>query len=406
MVISNKSAEAILNLKLFREALMAMQGIPKGAAIAIADLLDNCARVQPGQEVLILAQVDGLYGGDNMVDQESISWIQSAVQYRGANPSVLWIDEPAKIHAWRFPPIVKGAMSACDLMINNSFDMTFEEIIEFKRFTWDFKKLMVYNIATTAPLLNTAWAQTPYELVSEIRYQAAVPIKEGLSWILTDPNGTHLEGKIVSAFHPTHPWFTSYSVRREESGYYRPWPEWVHPPIRLSDTSGVFIFDCMLSWWSRYIGIPPYFTKPIILNVEKGRMVKIEGGTEAEALKQFLKTMSGQLGESMYDFNALHFGVHPQAKVSESQCPNILHRRRIEHSHTSNMHVHIGVPETWTSYPYMVHITGDIRTPTFKVGDTVIHDKGYLTALDHPAVKAIAAKYPGRPGLDPEPVSF
>jgi hypothetical protein len=384
---------------------MNMQGIPHNASIAISDLLDNCARIQPGQEVLILAQIDGLYGGDNMVDQEAVSWIQSAIHFRGANTSVLWIDEPAKMNEWRFPPIVKGAMSACDLMINNSFNLSFEEIIEFKRFTWDQKKLMVYNFATTAPLLCTAWARTPYELVSEIRYQAALPIKDGLNFQLTDPNGTHIEGKIAAAYDPTHPWFTSYSVRREESGYYRPWPEWVVPPIRLNDTSGVFIFDCMLSWWSRYIGISPYFSKPIILNIEKGRIVKIEGGDEAEALNRFMKTMVGKLGDAMYNFSALHFGVHPQAKISESQCPNILHRRRIEHSHSSNMHVHVGVPETWDSYPYMVHITGDIRKPTFKVGDTLIHNNGYLTALDHPEVKAVASKYPGRPGLDPEPLS-
>ena len=135
-------------------------------------------------------------------------------------------------------------------------------------------------------------------------------------------------------------------------------------------------------------------------------MTKIEGGDEAEALKRFLEMMRGRLGDAMYDFNALHFGVHPQARVSEHQCPNILHRRIIEHSDCHNVHFHIGVPETWDGYPYMVHITGDVRTPTFKVGDTLIHDKGQLIALDHPAVRAIAAKYPGRPGLDPEPLQY
>ena len=38
--------------------------------------------------------------------------------------------------------------------------------------------------------------------------------------------------------------------------------------------------------------------------------------------------------------------------------------------------------------------------------DTVVHDRGHLTFLDHPAVLAIAEKYPGRPGLKPEPRSF
>ncbi len=60
--------------------MAAMRGIPKGAAIAINDLVDNCARIEAGQEVLLLAHVDGLYGGDNLVDEEAVSWIQAAVQ--------------------------------------------------------------------------------------------------------------------------------------------------------------------------------------------------------------------------------------------------------------------------------------------------------------------------------------
>jgi hypothetical protein len=381
-------------------------GIPKAAAIAINDMLDHCAKIQPNQEVLILAHVDGLYGGDNLCDQEAISWIQTAIQLRGANASVLWIDELAKPHIWRFPPVVKAAMEGCDILINNSFDLTFEEIVEFKQYIWNHKKIMVRNFATTAPLLCSPWAQTPQELVNEIRYQAALPIKEGLDWQLTDANGTHLEGKILPAFDPDHPWFTTYSVRREEVGYYRPWPEWVHPPIRLSGTSGIFIFDCMLSWWSRYIGISPYFSKPIRLTIENGRISKVEGGDEAETLKRFLNSMRERLGDGVYNFKALHFGVHPQASVAPHQCPNILYRRLIEHSHSSNIHVHVGAPEATPNYPYWMHITGDIRTATFRVGKTLIHDRGHLTALDHPAVLAVAAKYPGRPCLEPVPGSY
>ena len=164
------------------------QGIPKGADIAIDDLLDHCAKIQAGQEVLLLAHIDGLYGGDNLVDETAISWIQSAVQRRGANASVLWIDEQAKPHAWRLPPVVKAALTACDVLINHSFDIVFEEMVELKQFLWEKKIIMARNFATTAPLLNTAWAQTPYELVSEIRYQAAVPFKEGVSFQLTDDN--------------------------------------------------------------------------------------------------------------------------------------------------------------------------------------------------------------------------
>ena len=176
--------------------------------------------------------------------------------------------------------------------------------------------------------------------------------------------------------------------------------------IYLSKTSGVFIFDCMLSWWSRYIGIPPYFEEPVQLTIDNGRIEKIEGGTEAKALIRFLDAMIPKVGEGVYDFRCLHFGVHPQAHIGAHQCPNVLYRRLIEHAHSSNIHVHIGAPPATEEYPYWMHCTGDIRTATFRVGDTTVHDRGYLKALDHPKVIETAARYPGRPGLEPEPRSF
>ncbi|MFH1487609.1 MAG: hypothetical protein ABII06_01780, partial [Pseudomonadota bacterium] len=275
------------------------QGIPRGAAVAIDDMLDHCALIQAGQEVLILAQVDGLYGGDNLVDEQAVSWIQAAVQHRGANPSVLWIDEPARAHAWRIPPVVKGAIKGCDVMINHSFDLVAEEMMEFREMFSGDDFIMVRNFATTAPLLCTAWAQTPHELVSEIRYQASVPFKVGLSWELTHDNGTHLEGMVGPSDNPLFP---VYTTRRHEIGGYRPWPEWVIPPINITDTSGIFVFDRMLSWWSRYIGISPFFKEPIRLIIEKCRIAGIEGGHEAQALRQFLDLMVTHLGEGVYDF--------------------------------------------------------------------------------------------------------
>lgn len=378
-------------------------GIPKSALVSIGDMLDHCAKIQPGQEVLILAQVDGLYEGANYVDEDAVSWIQSTVRHRGANASVLWIDEPAKAHSWRIPPIVKSALSGCDVFINMSFDLVFEEMVELKQFLWKEQIIMVRNFATTAPLLCTSWAQTPHELVSEIRYQAAVPILEGQPWQLSDKNGTSLEGTISSAYHDDHPWFKAYTTRRSEAGTYHPWPEWVVPPIYLSNTCGVFVFEAMLSWWSRYIGISPYFQDPIRLDIDDNRIVKISGGHEADMLQRFLASMKDRVGDGVYNFDCLHFGVHPQAILSESQCPHVLYRRLIEHAHSSNIHVHIGAPSATRDYPYWVHCTGDIRTASFRIGDTQIHDNGHLTALDHPEVRKVAEKYPGRPGLDLEP---
>jgi hypothetical protein len=217
---------------------------------------------------------------------------------------------------------------------------------------------------------------------------------------LTDPNGTHLEGKIITEDDPTRPGFTKNSRRRLEQPYkYLPWPEWKCFPIKMAKTNGVFIFESMLSWWARYIGISPYFNKSIQLTLEDNKIIKIEGGDEADALSSFLKDMSTRLGDGVYNINTFHYGVNPQASVREDQCPNPLVRRYIDHSHVCNLHLHIGKPPATKDYPYVLHCTADIRKPTLKVGDTLVYDNGYLTTLDNPEVLKIASKYPDRPGL-------
>ena len=379
-------------------------GITRGAAVAINDLLDNCLEVKSGDEVVIASHVDGMYGGDNLVDPQAVAWIQAALQARGANPSILWIDEPAKMHHWRVPPVFMAALKACKVFINHSFDLTIEELKIIQETATEYGVTLGRNYATTPGLLNSPWVQTPYELVSEIRYQASVPFGTGgIPYEITDDNGTKIKGMVAP---PSHPRFPTYTRRRNEGPGYRPFPEWVFPPINVADTSGTIVFDRMLSWWSRYIGISPVFKDPIRLTIEKNKITRIEGGEEAVVLRRFLKTMEPKLGQDAYNFPEIHSGVHPQAVVAPQQCSHPLIRRVVDHSDACNIHFHIGAPWPRPEYPYWLHITGDLRTATWKVGDHLIHDRGHLTALDHPKVKEIAGKYPDRPGLKPWPRSY
>jgi len=137
--------------------------VPTGAAIAVADLLDECANVEAGQEVLIVAYTDGLRGGDKSGRRAGGRVDPGGCGSGGLTRRCVG-GRRRDGHKWRFPPVVKSAMAASDVMINNTLDLSFEDLIEFKRFTWNEKKLMVRNFATTAPLLGTSWAQTPQRL--------------------------------------------------------------------------------------------------------------------------------------------------------------------------------------------------------------------------------------------------
>jgi hypothetical protein len=187
---------------------MSIAYIPGDAAVAINDMLDCCAVVRPGQNVLILAAIDGLHSGRNLVDEQTIVWIQAGVQARGAHPTVIWADMPSRPNviwpdiptpetAWKIPPIVKAAMKGADLLINHISDLSSEEHLkEFPELLKELKLPMVRNMATTTGLLMSDWARTPHDLIAEIRYRMAELIKPDETWSVTHPNGTHLEGKV------------------------------------------------------------------------------------------------------------------------------------------------------------------------------------------------------------------
>src|SRR6184192_1936460 len=112
--------------------------IPKQAAIAVADMVDNCAKVKPGMNVLIIAANDGLHGGVNIVDQETVTWLHAIVVQRNANATVIWYTIPSRpaiiwgqganpSKAWRMPLVIANAMRATNVVINNAVDLTYEE---------------------------------------------------------------------------------------------------------------------------------------------------------------------------------------------------------------------------------------------------------------------------------------
>jgi hypothetical protein len=388
---------------------MTIDYIPAEAAVAIGDMLDCCAKVQRGQHVLILAAIDGLHGGQNLVDQNVISWIHAGVQSRGAHPTVMWVDMPVRRtviwpdiptreSAWSVPPIVKSAMKGADLLISHVADLSSEEHLkELPELLKDLKLPMVRNMATTAPLMMSSWARTPHDLIAEIRNRTAELVIPGEKWSLHHTNGTHLEGTVG----PPPARGDAYAYWRRD-GYYRPFPDGIYPAVNPVDTNGVLVFDQMMPVWARNIGIPVRFSTPVRITVEKNRMKTFKGGDEARAIEGFLHALARLVGEEdAFEIRGPHGGVHPHARVSASQCPDADYREFIESFHPSAVHMHLGQGGKSKSFPFNLHTAAEVRGgATLKIGDRLLHDNGQLGIRDHPGIKEIASRYGDRPGID------
>ena len=259
-------------------------------------------------------------------------------------------------------------MKGADCIISNAVDLTFEEELrETADILEEHNIPYARNMATTGSLLTSNWGLTPYELVSEIRVQACALAVPGAKWVMTHPNGSHIEGYVVKPED-----MDDYAHYRD-IGVYRPFPEGVWSSIRARDAEGVGIINEIGVIWARHIGVPCPFKQPVKVFIEKGQIKKFEGGAEAETLTRFYQFISKYLGDAAYEVRGFHGGVHPSAILEPHQCPNAPYRHFIEHHHWSSFHFHMGNSRRSKTFPYLMHISAELRGGDLKIGDKYVY---------------------------------
>ncbi len=80
----------------------------------------NCGNVGRGMNVLILNMINDL---GNPVDETAVHALATVAQEAGANVQILWTTGMEKGWWSDVPPIVGGAFSAADLVINNTLSI-------------------------------------------------------------------------------------------------------------------------------------------------------------------------------------------------------------------------------------------------------------------------------------------
>lgn len=357
----------------------------------VDDMLGNCGHVEAGQKVLIVAACDGLAGGHNIVDRETVELIFNGAQRLRADPAVLWLDMTQPDAAQRvIPSILEHAVAGSDIVVALAQDLSWEENVDFRSLLRTHKVPVIRNMTTTLGMLSSPWGQLPYELVAQIRYAIGSAMKDGGRFRIRHPNGTDIEGKIGLPLSGSS--FSSFTQRRTND-LYRPFPEGVYVPMATAEVDGQLVFDSMMPSAATYMGIPYRFSQPIRVTIEDRYVREIQGGAEAAALREFFAAASQEFGEEVYNASGFHGGVHPYAMLSPESCPSALYREFVEHHHISSVHFHMAGAVQRKDIGHRLQFTAEVRGTDFTVDGRGILDHGRSFALEDPGVVEVASRY-------------
>ena len=143
-------------------------------------------------------------------------------------------------------------------------------------------------------------------------------IEPGKKWSVTHPNGTHLEGKVGSPGRGGE----AYAYWRRD-GYYRPFPDGIYPAVNPVGTNGIYVFDQMMPVWAKEIGVSVRFSAPVHISVEDNQMMKIEGGSEATAIRGFLEALARRVGRRTRSKSVDRTGVCIRTRSSRASSARI-----------------------------------------------------------------------------------
>ena len=252
--------------------------------------METCAGVKPGESVLILTDT-------NMVSIAEV--LAMAVRERDAEP-ILTILIPRKGHGEEPPACVAEAMKKADvILIPVSTSITHTRAVKEAAAAGS---RAIALTAFTEDLLIRGGIQADFRKLKPICLEVARRFGEAKSVTLTSPAGTSLslekKGRRGNAL---------YCI--VEPGQFSPLPNVEANFSPLEGTAeGVIVADASIP----YLGIG-LLNEPVRCKVEKGFIVRIEGGAQAEVLRRDLQARKDP---NCYNIAELGVGLNPESRMT------------------------------------------------------------------------------------------
>jgi len=300
-----------------------------------------------GESVLIVT--------DSAQDLNIWTAIAAAGRSHGCEVTVVMMADPRESHRTPPPQSVIEAMKVADLTISAT-SKEFHTGGHFVHATERGHKFIIMEGLTSDILMGPS-VKADYHLMNEVGPKLKGVMDRGGRWHITSETGTDFTCEVKPN---TGRWMASKADLSNNSWGFAmaafPDGEFGANPVRGTG-NGVVVWDTSVHYPRGLL------REPISLIIREGRVVKIEGGTEAQQLIEFIAEHS--MGKNDEFDIELSIGFNPK-------CP-ITGLLRTDKKHYGKIHTAIGDDRKG-----QLHIDGVTRKPTISIEGEVIVEKGVI----------------------------
>jgi len=300
---------------------------------------------KPGQEVLIVS--------DTNTEREVYEAFASAAYDMGLEPNVM-VMAARKMHGHEPTKTVAGAMKGTDLLIAAaSTALTHTDAV---RAALKAGVTYISMPGISVDMLTNGGAAADYKEVGEITHRIAEMLRKSTSQVrVTTQNGTDMTMSVTG-----RPIMELAGVYRQGAIACFPDGEVACAPLE-GTCQGKLVIDMHM----HSIG---HIKEFIVLTIEKGNVVKIDGGAQAEQLREIWATNGDRNSANIAE---LALGTNPRSRLTG-------HVSEIKKK-LGLVHIGIGDNRSLGGNVYSAtHMDAVINNPTVIVDNTIVFDNGKL----------------------------
>ena len=340
-----------------------------GRAIAIDNLLLNCAKLRPGSAVLFVNENDS-----ESTSRETVEAIEARAREIGADVRSMWIDHVPGPED--MPAATLDAVVASDVAV---FTHNMGGLLRLRPVPGN--GLVVHNYAGTDEIMDSPWSRVPYGLWERLSGVIARELAAAREWRITDARGTDVRGTVPEAERAAPAPGDGFTVST--------FPIGTHRPTSAATTNGTIVLEWLVSSSNHDVGTGFRLDSPVTAHVKDGRIVDLDGAPANVArVRKQLEEAGRITNQDPYVLSSWHAGTNPQAFTAWQAVTDLSRWQTLAHNNPRMVHFHVVGEET----------PGEISLPivdaTIAFDGTVFWERGRFALLDRPAIQAELANWP------------